>query len=374
MLMALVIFGFIVVLLRSQEDYSKGLVMELHIAVLAMIALVIYWLVLRGQDFQKVEDIVWKVTGLFIFMGLAQFCVYHLFGVNLGCDQQEFILPGNVKLTIVCCGAEPGHSVFAFEEAPWFRSPSLFREGVLFGLLGAWYFAVSFLHLLLSHDKKWMWRCLLAAAAVIISASRAAMLACLVTMFTAQQFVPKSRRLGAFLVPLVLLLAVISVDLATGQGIRQFFQGRLEVGFAAEDIRWLMYKAQMENFLNNPLMGIGPGSTESVIRQTVGEGWEPETVPTGGYSTIFTMLSDLGLVGLGLFLAFIFKIYQDTRRTLQLFPLGLSPQGIYFFHGLLAMLVCGIFTQSVLGVGLFWFGVALAWTFIEKDLLLLDHS
>lgn len=344
--------------------------MEVHIAFLAITAYVIYWLFLRIPNYQQAEDVVIQVVVFFLFIGLIQFCVYYLTGVILGYDG-EYDLGGGSKVLFYSWSAEPGLGVAAMEDAPWFRAASLFRESVCLGMLGTWFFAVSIFRFLSRPEKTWLWRLLLAGAIVIISASRAAMLACLVSVVTTIFFLAPRQRLRTLLMTLVLLLAIFSTGLMVGHGVGELFQGRLDESYAEKDIRWIMYLAQIEGFLQHPLMGNSPGSTEALIRMTVPETWEPETIPTGGYSTFLTLLHDEGLVGLGLFLAFIFKIFQEAKKISTMNQFGLPPRGISFFNGLLAMLVWSIFSPG-LGMGLFWFGVALAWAFIQKDCLLLE--
>jgi hypothetical protein len=197
------------------------------------------------------------------------------------------------------------------------------------------------------------------------------MLACLVSVVTTIFFLSPRQRLRTLLMTLVMLLAISSTGLMVGLSVGELFKGRLDVSYTEKDLRWIMYLAQIEGFWQRPLLGNSPGSTEALIRMSVHEGWEPETIPTGGYSTFLTLLHDEGLIGLGLFLAFIGKIYQEARKIVKINQFGLPPRGASFFNGLLAMLVWSIFSPG-LGMGLFWFGVALAWAFIRKDELLLE--
>jgi hypothetical protein len=335
-----------------------------------IIAYVIYWLLLKIPDYQQAENIVNNVVMIYLVIGLVQFCIYYLSGINVGYDGIYEV--GAVKLSFGSWSFEPGLTrgitTFGAEDAPWFRSASLLRETVLLGMLGSWFFGMSFLRYLSCRERKWLWRILLGGAIVIISASRAAMLACLVTMVAAPFFLPQGRRWKKIQMVLVIVLAMTSVFVFAGQ---KLFSGRLETSYLEKDLRWEMYWAQIDVLWRNPLIGDGPGSTEELIRSIVPETWEPENVPTGGYSTIFTLLHDVGLVGLSLFLAFVWKIFQEAKKTLKLYRVGLSPHGPFFFNALLAMLVWGIFSPA-LGGGLFWFGVALAWAFIKKDCLLID--
>lgn len=366
-MVTLVFIGLCVVLFSSEENFSKGIQMQLHIASLMIIAYVIYWLLLKIQDYKQAENIINHVVVIFLFIGLMQFCIYYLTGINLGHDG-IYGLGQWGELFFYSRSAEPGISVLEMKNAPWFRPSSLLRESVLLGMLGSWFVALSFLRYISCPEKKWLWRLLLAGATVIISACRAAMMASLVTIVAAPFFLPQRQRLKKLKMALVIVIAIISVYFIAGQNL---FSGRLEADFVREDIRWDMYLAQIDAFWRNPLIGDGPGSTEALIRAVMPTGWEPETVPTGGYSTLFTLLHDVGLVGLSLFLAFILKIFQEAKKTLKLHRVGLSPHGPPFFNGLLAMLVWGIFSPAF-GVGLFWFGVALAWAFIKKDCLLMD--
>lgn len=152
------------------------------------------------------------------------------------------------------------------------------------------------------------------AAAVVVSLSRGGFVGMVgVVLFCILNSPKKKQALIALVIGSLLVLTVAGPTYWEEMGtITDTKEATADLRFEFWTIAWRM-------FVNNPVMGVGPGN----FRWNVGDYQSVEQLEKFGHpltnsvvvhSTYFEILSELGLVGAALFVIILFRAFKDLRR------------------------------------------------------------
>ena len=256
-----------------------------------------------------------------------------------------------------------------YNAAPWYRPSSIFQEPVWFALFGVWIFLVAFHNGIISKEPsssrfRWIIRVFTYGFLIILSGSRAAwfssVIMILLIILTCPRWKKKFKII--FLVGVICLFVMI-LEFTTNIGlIKGIVEGRLEKSFLQSDYRWKLYQAQIKGFFESPIYGIGRGTTESLVLEVFPSGWPAKTA-TGGYSALFTLLYDTGIMGFGTFLIYIIYLSNVIRKNTILKTNLLSSRNKSYFYGFLGTILFGLFLP-IFSIGTFWASLAFLWASI----------
>jgi len=136
--------------------------------------------------------------------------------------------------------------------------------------------------------------------------------------------------------------------------------------FNSQNIRFVLIKISWQAFLQNPVLGNGPGSfAYTYWRSNLGDAWARQKIaekafPQTNPSMLFTVLEDTGIIGIVLFAAiaglFLFLNFKGIASS----GVPPAPQALALFVGLLALLMSYIMTSG------FW--LPLTWVFLGLNI------
>ena len=136
--------------------------------------------------------------------------------------------------------------------------------------------------------------------------------------------------------------------------------------FNSQNIRFVLIKISWQAFLQNPVLGNGPGSfAYTYWRSNLGDAWARQKIaekafPQTNPSMLFTVLEDTGIIGIVLFAAiaglFLILNFKGIARS----GVPPAPQALALFVGLLALLMSYVMTSG------FW--LPLTWVFLGLNI------
>lgn len=118
---------------------------------------------------------------------------------------------------------------------------------------------------------------------------------------------------------------------------------------------------QMSRFLESPLLGVGMGSTPTILHEAAPYWWGIENRSVGGYSIITGPLSESGLLAFGLFVAALVQMWRLIRRMRTCGDRAGFLRASTLYFCILSTVVWSLFQPPVLNNAWFWLFVGLCW-------------
>ena len=159
---------------------------------------------------------------------------------------------------------------------------------------------------------------------------------------------------------------VIFVSNATGRSLLDRVKSVVDLEEPSTKAHYLLLRGEVELFTENPIFGIGYGSFSEKFRQSE-TGMEhsrvdPADVRIPAHSVWFEIITETGLVGLSVYLAFVILILKSLiklirhshNKTVKIYSIG-------FLSGLIGIWTGGIFYSY--NLEFFWFYIFLALLF-----------
>lgn len=122
-------------------------------------------------------------------------------------------------------------------------------------------------------------------------------------------------------------------------------------GFTGRGDRW---KAAIEIFKDNPIIGVGAGGYRPATRDYGTYAIHSETgEPLGAHSSYLQFASELGIVGLGIFLGLLLSIFLNYRKLLPGYRLAFMTGLLSLANAMISeMIEARYFTWIFIGIGL----------------------